>query len=132
MRLSHYVLPLAAGVLLSACGGAPMAQNVPYASLKGSAAAGEKAFVACRACHQGGSSTLGPRLTGVVGRLAGSLPDYPYSAAMKAHNQVWSEPHLYEFLARPQGTVPGTRMSYGGITDPQQRADLIAYLRTLR
>lgn len=129
------VVVLAPLVALAACssGSAPK-PNVPFASLKGDAARGATAFNACRSCHsvEPGGMAIGPTMHGVVGRMAGTLPGYTYSDAMKAHGRVWSEQHLYDFLLAPQQVVVGTKMGYGGMADPQMRADVVTYLATLR
>jgi cytochrome c len=65
----------------------------------------------------------------LFGRQAGSLPDFDYSNAMKNSGIVWNEETLDRFLADPRGVVPGTKMTYVGIKNPQDRADLIAYLK---
>ena len=100
------------------------------AVVMGDAAAGKEAFVVCQACHslQAGANRVGPSLHGVVGRKAGSVPGFAYSAANKSSGLTWSEQQLYVYLEHPQKTVPGTYMTYTGVQDPQKRADLIAYL----
>ena len=111
----------------------PAEATVAYASLTGNAGKGETLFLQCRACHtiEAGRNLLGPSLHGVVGRTAGQVPGFAYSAANKASGIVWSEAEIFAFLESPQKTLPGTRMSYFGMKAPQDRADLIAYLRTL-
>ncbi len=111
-------------------GAAPKA----FAELKGDAAAGEKAFGQCRVCHavEPNKGGVGPTMHQVVGRSAGSLPGYAYSAAMKQSGLSWGGPELYRFLEAPMQVVPGTKMAYAGLKDPQKRADVIAYLETLK
>ena len=111
---------------------APAAPDRAFAELKGDAAAGETAFVQCRLCHtlEPGKNLIGPSLHQVVGRKAGSLPGYTYSAAMKNSGITWTGEQIYRFLAAPAAVVPGTRMAYAGLKDPQRRADVIAYLET--
>jgi cytochrome c len=117
-------------------GNGPAAQEtsapIAYASLKGDAVHGEKVFAQCKACHvlDPGQNRVGPSLHGIVGRTAGQVPGYTYSAANTAANWVWTEEKLYAFLEAPQKVMPGTRMSYYGMKDAQDRADLIAYLKT--
>lgn len=110
----------------------PAAATVSYASLTGDAAHGEKLFVVCKTCHvaEKGVNRVGPSLWGVVGRPAGSIAGYQYSAANKGSGIVWSEDKLFEYLAAPQKVVPGTKMTYAGMKPPQDRADVIAYLKT--
>lgn len=104
--------------------------EVAFADLTGDAAAGEAAYARCRACHmltEDGTS-VGPTLYGVVGRPAGSVAGYNYSAANGSADVVWSGDVLFEYLAAPSEFLPGTRMMIPGIVDPQERADLIAFL----
>jgi cytochrome c len=96
------------------------------------AAAGEKDFVVCRACHQIGPTAkngVGPSLNGVVGRKAGTYPGFSYSAANKNSNLTWDEATLEKYLANPQGVVPGTKMVFPGLKDPQKVKDVIAFLK---
>jgi cytochrome c len=95
------------------------------------AAAGEKAFVVCRACHQIGPNAkiaIGPVLNGIVGRKAGTYPDYQYSDANKNSGIVWTPDELDKYLTSPQTVVPHTKMIFPGLKDAQQRQDVIAYL----
>ncbi|GAB4393129.1 MAG: hypothetical protein Tsb0032_11370 [Kiloniellaceae bacterium] len=82
----------------------------------------------CQACHSLQRNRSGPRHCGLIGRQAGSLEGYAYSPALKASGLVWSENTLDRFLENPFNVVPGTRMGYAGVKDPQERADLIAFL----
>jgi len=117
---------------------APAADNVDtvagvkFADFTGDAAAGEKVFVACKTCHvlEPNVNRIGPSLHGVVGRKASSIPGFKYSAANKASGITWTEAKLFQYLENPQRVVPGTIMTYTGVKDPKQRADLIAYLKT--
>jgi cytochrome c len=89
---------------------------------------------ACRTCHsvREGENRLGPHMRGIIGRKAGSLPDYSYSSAMKGADFVWDEGNLDRFIAKPDETVPGNTMKpYGGLPSADSRAKLIAYLKTL-
>lgn len=95
------------------------------------AAAGEKAFMVCRACHQIGPTAkngLGPELNGVVGRKAGTVAGFNYSEANKTSGLTWDEPTLAKYLANPQAVVPHTKMIFVGIKDPQKVKDVIAFL----
>lgn len=95
------------------------------------AAAGEKDFLVCRACHQigpGAKIAIGPVLNGVVGRKAGSYPGYQYSDANKNSGIVWTPEELDKYLASPQTVVPHTKMIFPGLKDAQKRKDVIAYL----
>ena len=90
---------------------------------------GETIYHKCQGCHSIDRNRIGPKHMRLFGRQAGSLPDFDYSEAMKNSGIVWNEQTLDTFLADPRGTVPGTKMTYAGIKDPQDRADLIAYLK---
>jgi len=94
----------------------------------GDPAAGEAVYSRCLGCHAIEYNRTGPRHCGVVGRRAGSVPGYEYSPAMKQSGIVWNEKTLNRFLSDPLKTVPGTTMTYAGVTDAKDRADLIAYL----
>jgi len=111
---------------------APAATAVAYASLKSDAAKGEKVFIQCKTCHtvEAGQNRVGPSLHGLIGRASGQVPGYNYSPANKSMGIVWSEEQLYTYLEAPQKTVPGTKMAYAGLKQPQDRADVIAFLKT--
>jgi len=104
---------------------------------KGNAASGKELFVAsaCSTCHgvtREGDSTLGPNLVGVVGRKAGTTKSLlGPSENLKKYGVIWNTETLDEFLTNPSAKVPGTAM-IGMLVDPQQRADVIAYLATLK
>ena len=91
---------------------------------------GKALFEQCAACHSvDGSGDLdGPSLKGVIGRKAGSLEDYRYSAAMKRSDVTWDATTLDKYLTDPQAFIPGNRMAFAGIVDKSERDDLIAYL----
>lgn len=90
---------------------------------------GEQIYARCLACHALAYDRVGPHHCGLFGRRAGSVPGFPYSQAMKNSGIVWDAKTLDRFLADPLGAVPGTAMTYAGVPDPQNRADLIAYLK---
>jgi cytochrome c len=91
---------------------------------------GKAVFEQCAACHSldGAGDYDGPTLKGVIGRKAGSLEDYRYSAAMKRSDVVWDAATLDQYVADPQAFIPGNRMAFAGINDKTQRDDLIAFL----
>lgn len=95
----------------------------------GDPAAGEAVYSRCLGCHAVEYNRTGPKHCGVVGRRAGGVAGYEYSAAMRRSRLVWTEAALERFLADPPGTVPGTTMTYAGVPDAKDRADLIAYLK---
>lgn len=99
------------------------------------AASGETVFKRnCSICHsaQPGRTIIGPSLFGVLNRPSGHVPDFHYSEANKKSGLTWNVGTLDRYLAAPQQLVPGTKMTFPGLRDPKQRADLIAYLATLR
>lgn len=96
------------------------------------AAAGEKVFGKCKACHKvDGANATGPHLNGVVGRPVASVADFSYSDGMKAHGGDWTPEALEAFLTNPKGVVPGTKMSFAGLPKVEDRANVIAYLQSL-
>jgi cytochrome c len=92
---------------------------------------GKNLYQGCQACHSIDDNDLGPRHRGVVGRHAGSVEDYSYSAALKHSDLTWDEATLDRWLSNPSALVPGTKMFFK-IDDAQTRADIIAYLKQLR
>jgi cytochrome c len=157
MRALPFAALLAAG-MTAACGGANKPAETPaattateavvnqapaeavpaevkaisYASLTGNAAKGEVVFGQCKACHvaEAGKNRIGPSLWAVVGRTSGRIADFNYSKANKDSGVIWTEDVLYKYLEAPQKFLPGTRMAFGGLKKPQDRADVIAYLKT--
>ena len=117
---------------------APAADNtdtlsgVKYASYTGDAEKGKVDFITCQTCHDPKVNKIGPHLDGVVGRKAGSVADFTYSAANKGSGITWTPEKLFQYLEAPQRVVPGTKMTFAGFSDPQKRADVIAYLKTLQ
>jgi cytochrome c len=95
------------------------------------AAAGEKDFIVCRACHQIGPNAkiaIGPVLNGIIGRKAGTYPGYAYSDANKDSGIVWTPEELNKYLESPQTVVPHTKMIFPGLKEEQKRKDVIAFL----
>lgn len=95
----------------------------------GDPAAGEAVYSRCQGCHALEYNRTGPKHCGLLGRRAGSVPGFDYSPAMKRSAIVWNEKTLDRFLADPLKAVPGTTMTYAGVPDARERADLIAYLK---
>lgn len=131
--------PVAVNSAEPAASNAPLTANTPspgqspvvYASLTGDAAKGATVFVKCKTCHvlEEGQNRIGPSLHGIIGRTAGQVPGFNYSAANKNSGLVWNEDVLFEYLEDPRAKVPGTKMVFVGLKVPQDRADVIAYLR---
>lgn len=104
-------------------------------ALAADAAAGEKfAKVQCGICHtfDAGKNKIGPSLFGVVGRKAGTAEGFSYSEANKSSGLTWDTATLDKYLTKPSAVVPGTKMAYAGIKDDGKRADVIAFLETLK
>jgi cytochrome c len=93
---------------------------------------GKELFKACAACHNDQPGALGPSLTGVVGRKAAALDSFRYSGPMLRANLVWTPENLHDYIADPQAKVKGNRMPYGGLTNPSDVDDVVAYLATLK
>ena len=91
---------------------------------------GKAVFEQCAACHSldGAGDYDGPSLKGIIGRKAGSLDEYRYSAAMKRSEVTWDATALDKYIADPQAFIPGNRMAFAGIADKAERDDLIAFL----
>jgi len=102
----------------------------------GDAAHGETVFKKCMACHavgEGATNKVGPELNELIGRTAGTAAGYKYSKPMidaGAAGLVWDEASLTAFLTSPKAEVPGTKMSFAGLKDATDTADVIAYLAT--
>jgi len=108
----------------------PIEQLLANADMK----RGENSAKKCQACHtfnKGGRNLVGPNLWGVVGRPRASEPGFNYSAAMKAKGGNWTIEELNQFITNPRGSIPGTNMTFAGISRGSERADVIAYLNSL-
>jgi len=91
---------------------------------------GKAVYAACLGCHSIDEDDVGPRHRGVVGRTAGTVPGFAYSAALRNSGLVWDEATLDRWLADPQALVPGSRMFFA-LANASDRRNVIAYLRTL-
>lgn len=146
MKASFLVVSVLA-LSLAACGG-PRQDDEPVAPDTGAEAPAAEApapapsasdgapvaFAICKSCHsvEKGKSMIGPSLFGIVGTKAGEVPGFTFSPAMKASGLTWDDATLDAYLTSPMKMVPGTRMTYAGQADPAKRAEIIAYLKTLK
>ena len=127
-----YALPSAAPAGPAAAPAA--AVPLPTLLAKADPKKGETYAKACQTCHnleKGAGPKVGPPLYGVVGRKVASFPGFDYSDAMKKKGGDWTFDQIFAFIESPSSYVPGTKMGFAGEPDPQRRADIIAYLRTL-
>lgn len=100
---------------------------------KADVARGEKIFNKCAACHtvtQGGPNGLGPNLWDVLGSPIGEGKGFAFSEALKKHDGTWNWDNLSEWLSNPRAFAPGTKMTFAGLSNPQDRADLEAFLNS--
>jgi cytochrome c len=119
----RFILPLALTALFAAPAAAADAE------------AGARVFrTQCGACHvvEAGKNRVGPSMAGIVGRKSGTVEGFRYSAANKGADITWTPEVLEKYLTNPKAVVPGTTMAYVGLRNATQRADLIAYLETLK
>ena len=118
-RHAHLMALLAAGVTAASGAGwaAPDSQR------------GEQLYARCSACHALTIDRVGPRHCGLLGRRVGSVAGFDYSPAMKMSGFVWNEQTLDRFLRKPLALVPGSKMTYDGVPEARDRADLITYLK---
>jgi cytochrome c len=136
--LAGYALPTGEPAAATA-DAAPAAASEPLPVLlaKADPKKGEAAAKACTACHsfeKGGANKVGPGLYGIVGHPMGAHAGFKYSAALQERagkGEKWGFEELDKFIANPKAYMPGTAMGYAGLKEPDRRADLLAYLRTL-
>ena len=122
-------LALSAAVLVLAT--ASVYANTTPEKPAGDATHGKTLYQICMGCHSLDEDDVGPRHRGVVGRVAGTVPGYAYSPALKNSHIVWDRDSLDRWLTNPQGLVPGAKMFFA-MPSAQDRADVIAYLADLR
>jgi cytochrome c len=127
--MSRFVVPMLAATAL-------LAQSVP--AVAQDAAAGQRVFAQCRACHtvdNGGRNGVGPNLFGIYGAPAAKREGFRYSANMQELAQgglTWTTENLNIYLRNPKDLVPRGSMAFAGVRNDEQRANLIAYLQTLK
>ncbi len=115
---------------------AALAVIVPSMAVAGDAEHGKKVFKKCKACHyvDKEKNKVGPYLKGVVGRKAASVEGFKYSAAMKAKGEeglVWTEENIDKYLTKPKAFIPKNKMAFAGLKKAEDRADVIAYLKSM-
>lgn len=126
--------PAAAQAAAPAAAEAPIAERLQTAD----AGRGQRAVASCAACHtftQGGRNGVGPNLWATVDASKGHIDGFGYSAALrerKAKGEKWDVASLDAFLRNPRGYMPGTSMTFAGVSRPDQRADIIAYMQSLK
>ena len=109
-----------------------LVEELGPAYAKADLANGQVRFALCRSCHtiaKGGPNMTGPNLYGIFGRKAGAVANYAYSEGLKGAGVTWSAETLNTWLKDPRAMVAGTKMSFMGVKDDKDRADLIAYLK---
>jgi cytochrome c len=119
-----------------AAGDGAAEEGPPFADVLAAAdvGAGEKVFAKCKACHKvDGTDGTGPHLNGVIDRAKASIAGFPYSDALKAMaSDAWTTDNMNGFLTNPKTYAPGTKMSFAGLGKVEDRANVIAYLATLK
>jgi cytochrome c len=125
MSLKIVVAALAC-LLVAACSG--KSGGGETAAVTGNATHGKELYAQCQACHKLTENFVGPHHCGLLGRAAGSVPDFEYSEAMKASGITWTPKTLDEFLTSPIAYVSGTKMGFAGFDVASDRADVIAWL----
>jgi len=121
------------GVVLEGEGAAEAEQPIAVFLAKADAAAGEQVFKKCAACHNadpGGANALGPGLYGVMGNPVASHPGFAFSDALKGKGGTWDWDTMSAWLSNPKKFAPGTKMTFAGLSNPQDRANVMAFLNS--
>jgi len=119
------------GVEVESEGGAAAEQPIAFYLAAADPAQGEQVFKKCATCHnatKGGANQLGPNLWGAIGKPHGHVPGFPYSDALKSKPGVWDWESMSAWLKSPKAYAPGTKMTFAGLSKPEDRANVIAYL----
>ncbi len=123
MKVTTMLRVAAVAAFAAAGGGVAAAADVAH---------GKELFQTCVACHTDKPDGIGPSLKGVFGRKSAALEDFRYSNPMKRANLVWDAGNLRAYLIDPQEKVRGNRMPFGGVTQPRDADDIVAYLQTYK
>jgi cytochrome c len=121
------------GVVQEGEGGAEAEKPIAFYLATADAAAGEQVFKKCTACHnadQGGANALGPSLYGVMGNPVAAHPGYAFTDALKSKGGNWDWDTMSAWLASPKKFAPGTKMTFAGLSNPQDRANVMAFLNS--
>jgi cytochrome c len=121
------------GVVEEGAGKAEAAQPIAFYLASADPKLGEQVFKKCAACHtinQGGANGVGPNLWAALGKPMAHVAGFPYSDALKTKGGTWDWDTMNHWLESPKGLVPGTKMTFAGLSKPEDRANLIAYLNT--
>lgn len=133
-RIERGAIPIAAASAAEATAPAEPPPDLGTLLAAADAAKGERTARVCMSCHtfeQGGPNRVGPNLWAVVGRDIGSHAGFNYSTALRTHPGNWTYDELDRYLASPARAIPGNKMAFAGLRKPQDRANLLAYLRSL-
>lgn len=129
-----YALPVPVEEPAPGAPAAAQAEPLPVLLAKADAGRGQAAVRKCAACHTfapGEPNKVGPNLAGVLGRPLASHPGFGYSNALKSKGGQWGYEEVSAFIANPRGWAPGTTMAFAGVPSGQERADILAYLKTV-
>ncbi|QIK78411.1 cytochrome c family protein [Sphingomonas piscis] len=122
-----------AGVVEEGADGAEAEKPIEFYLASADVAKGETVFKKCAACHnadKGGPNALGPNLYGALGKPHGHVPGFAYTDALKSKPGVWDWASMSEWLANPKKYAPGTKMTFAGLSNPEERANVIAFLNS--
>ena len=131
-RPEHMGYPIE-GVVQEGEGAAEAEKPIAFYLASADPAAGEQVFKKCTACHnadQGGANALGPNLWDVLGEPVGKGKGFPFSPALSGVGGTWNWDNMSEWLKSPKKFAPGTKMTFAGLSNPQDRANVIAFLNT--